>query len=132
MKSSRGQQLLNTFGALPGAHYAYYMSFQSSGSKKSNALNGARFGAEMKKLEPLEADHTKLKANFAGCEISLWLRNGVLQLAKFRNHLARLQNPLECFQIFGTDIFRFFCFRYLMSKSPFSPCNPPIIGFLSY
>ena len=29
----------------------------------------------MKKLEPLEADHTKLKANFVGCEISLWLRN---------------------------------------------------------
>ena len=25
-----------------------------------------------------------------------------------------------------------FCFRYLMSKSPNSPCNPPIIGFLSY
>ena len=31
----------------------------------------------MKKLEPLEADHTKLKANFAGCEIS---------------HLVRLRN----------------------------------------
>ena len=42
----------------------------------------------MKKLEPMEADHSKLKANFAGlrnqplaaksafgCEISLWLRN---------------------------------------------------------
>ena len=25
-----------------------------------------------------------------------------------------------------------FCFRYFMSKSPKSPCNPPIIGFLSY
>ena len=24
-----------------------------------------------------------------------------------------------------------FCFRYLLSKSPNSPCNPPIIGFLS-
>ena len=28
--------------------------------------------------------------------------------------------------------FKIFCFRYLMSKSPNSPCNPPIIGFLSY
>ena len=27
--------------------------------------------------------------------------------------------------------FKIFCFRYLMSKSPNSPCNPPIIGFLS-
>ena len=62
----------------------------------------------MNKLEPLEADHTKLKANFVSCEISLWLRNGVLQLAKFRSHLARLRNPPECFQIFATDIFRFF------------------------
>ena len=29
----------------------------------------------MKKLDPLEADHIKLKANFTGYEISLWLRN---------------------------------------------------------
>ena len=50
------------------------------------------------------------------------------------------------FQIFATDILRYFaldiwcldwhfeifCFRYLMSKSPNSPCNPPMIGFLSY
>ena len=36
----------------------------------------------MKKLEPLEADHTKLKANFAGCEISLWLRNHKVMAAK--------------------------------------------------
>nr|CAN81466.1 hypothetical protein VITISV_021276 [Vitis vinifera] len=28
-------------------------------------------------------------------------------------------------------LFKIFCFRYLMSKSPNSPCNPPIIGFLS-
>ena len=27
--------------------------------------------------------------------------------------------------------FVIFCFRYLLSKSPNSPCNPPIIGFLS-
>ena len=36
----------------------------------------------MKKLEPLEADHTKLNANFAGCEISLWLRNHKRMAAK--------------------------------------------------
>ena len=35
------------------------------------------------------------------------------------------------FPICATDILRFFCFRYLLSKSPKSPCNPPIIGFLS-
>ena len=62
----------------------------------------------MKKLEPLKAYHTKLKANFVGYEISLWLRSGVLQLAKFCNHLACLRNPPECFQIFAIDIFKFF------------------------
>ncbi|RVW58229.1 hypothetical protein CK203_109804 [Vitis vinifera] len=46
-------------------------------------------------LEPLEAGHTKLKANFAGYEISLWLQNGVLHAAKFHSHLARLQNSPE-------------------------------------
>ena len=29
------------------------------------------------------------------------------------------------------QLFEIFCFRYLMSKSLNSPCNPPIIGFLS-
>ncbi|RVW27300.1 hypothetical protein CK203_107308 [Vitis vinifera] len=31
-----------------------------------NASNGSQIGVEMKKLEPMEADHSKLKANFAG------------------------------------------------------------------
>ena len=37
-----------------------------------------------------------------------------------------LKLPDICDRHFGI-----FCFRYLMSKSPNSPCNPPIIGFLS-
>ena len=36
------------------------------------------------------------------------LRNGVLQVAKFRSHLALLRNYPDYFQIFATDIFRFF------------------------
>ena len=39
------------------------------------------------------------------------------------------------FLTFATDIlgyFDIFCFRYFMSKFPKSPCNPPMIGFLSY
>ena len=41
------------------------MLFRSSGSQQSNALNGARFGVEMKELQPLQVDHSKLKENFA-------------------------------------------------------------------
>ena len=56
--------------------YAYYMLFRILGSYKSNASNSAQFGVEMKELQPLEVDHTKLKANFAGYEITRgWLRN---------------------------------------------------------
>ena len=60
----------------------------------------------MKELQPLEADHSKLKPNFVGlqnqpsaaksqeegCEISLWLRNGVFHATKFCSPLARLRN----------------------------------------
>ncbi|RVX23421.1 hypothetical protein CK203_000008 [Vitis vinifera] len=37
-----------------------------SGSQQSTASNGSQIRVEMKKLEPMEADHSKLKANFAG------------------------------------------------------------------
>ena len=53
---------------------------------------GARFKVEIKELQPSEADHSKLKANFVG------LRNGVLHAAKFRSHLARLRNSPESSQ----------------------------------
>ena len=41
-----------------------YIPFQSSGSQESNASNGALFEVEMKELQPLEADHCKLKEDF--------------------------------------------------------------------
>ena len=62
----------------------------------------------MKELEPLEADHTKLKANFAGCEISLWLRNGALHAMKFRSHLAQQRNSPEASRYLRPTFFRFF------------------------
>ena len=44
--------------------YACYMLFRSSGSQQSNASNGTLFGVEMTELQPLEADHSKLKEEF--------------------------------------------------------------------
>ena len=44
--------------------YACYMSFLSSGSQQSNASNGAQFGVETKKLQPLQVNHSKLKEAF--------------------------------------------------------------------
>ena len=46
------------------------MLFQSLGSQESDALNGMQIRAKMKKLWPLEDNCTKLKDNFASCEIT--------------------------------------------------------------
>ena len=112
--------------------YACYMSFRSSGSQRSNASNSTRFEVEMKELQPLEADHFKLKENFA----RLWNHPFVAKMLSFccENFTAILHSatkfllklPYIC-----DRHFEIFCFRYLMSKSPNSPCNPLIIGFLS-
>ena len=72
----------------------------------------------MKKLEPLEADHSKLKANLValrnqplatksafGCEM---ISQPSCTFVKFRSHFVCLRNPPECFQIFATNIFRYF------------------------
>ena len=64
--------------------YAFYMSFQSLGSQKSNASNGAQFGAEMKELQPLQADHSKLKEEFC-----IMLRNHPFVAKWFRSHFAQ-------------------------------------------
>ena len=42
-----------------------YISFGGLGSQESNASNGVQFGAETKKLWPIEGNCTKLKRNFA-------------------------------------------------------------------
>nr|CAN62575.1 hypothetical protein VITISV_008481 [Vitis vinifera] len=91
---------------------------QRSGSQQSNASNGSQIGVEMKKLEPMEADHSKLKANFAGlrnqplaaksafgCEM---ISQPSCSSAKFRSHFVRLRNSPECFQIFATIVFCYF------------------------
>ena len=83
----------------------------------------------MKELQPLEADHSKLKEDFCttaksalGCEnVVLLLRNFHSHFAQFRGVLLKL--PDRNFEIFF--------FRFFMSKSTNSPCNPSIIGFLS-
>ena len=119
-----------TFGALPGVQFMYTICHFEA--REVNASNGARFRFEMKELQPLEADHSKLKENFAR------LRNHpfVAKMLFFccENFVAILHNAME-FLLKLSDIcdqhFEIFCFRYLMSKSPNSPCNPPIIGFLS-
>ena len=118
--------------------HAYYMLFRSSGIQKSNALNGAQIRAEMKKLWPLEDNRTKLKDNFANCEITKFKLWNQPFLAKwtpsaceiFTGHVASCEIHLCAPRYLRPTLLDFF-FKYLLFKSPFSPCNPPIIGFLS-
>ena len=50
---------------------------------------------------------------------------------EFRSHFAQCRGVLLKLPDMCDQNFEIFCFRYLMSKSPKSPYNPPIIGFLS-
>ena len=118
--------------------YAYYMLFRSSRSQESNALNGAQIRAEMKKLWLLEDNRTKLKGNFTSCEITKCkLRNQPFPVKWtlsaceiFLGHVASCEIHLSAPRYLQSTLLDFF-FRYLLFKSPFSPCNPPTIGFLS-
>ena len=74
--------------------YACYMSFRSLGSQKSNASNGAQFGVEMKKLQPLQVNHSKLKEAFFKVLqnhpfVAKWFRNLFEQCCGFPPEVAR-------------------------------------------
>ena len=112
--------------------YACYMSFRRSGSQQSNSSNSMRFGVEMKELKPLQAYHSKLHEDFCtAVKLAFCCENLVLLLRKFHSHFAQCAGVLLKLPDICNWHFEIFCFRYLMSKSPNSPCNPPIIGFLS-
>ena len=64
------------------------MSFRSSGSQQSNASNGVQFGVEMKELQPLQADHSKLKEEFCTALrnhpfVAKWFRSLFVQCCGF-------------------------------------------------
>ena len=72
-EENRGQQLQSSCTLLehfPSPFCTCYIPFQRSGSQESNASSGVQFRVEMKKLQPLQDDHSKLKEAF--CKV---LRN---------------------------------------------------------
>ena len=91
-----------------------YIPFQISGSQESNALNGVQFGVEMKELQPLQADHSKLKEEFCTALrnhpfVARWFRSLFVQCCvsplkfpvtmeaeyhKLKDHFAALRNQL--------------------------------------
>ena len=70
------------------------MSFRSSGSQQSNASNSAQFGVEMKELQPLQADHSKLKEEFCPALrnhpfVAKWFRSLFVQCCGFPPEVSR-------------------------------------------
>ena len=74
--------------------YACYMLFRSSGSQQSNGSNGVRFWVEMKDLQPLQADHSKLKEEFCTALwnhpfVARWFRSLFIQCCGFPPEVSR-------------------------------------------
>ena len=73
--------------------YTYHMWFWSLGSQESNASNGVQIRAEMKKLWPLEDNHTKLKSHIQLAKSKFNLQNGQFNLRNFHKSYFNLRNP---------------------------------------
>ena len=102
-----------------------YIPFQSSGSQESNASNRVRFGAEMRKICPSEDNCSRL------------VRNSHNTL-KFAQHLQLVRNSHNTRTTFAQPmrganfpLFRRLHARYFCINFHSSPCNPPMIRFLS-
>ena len=72
----------------------FYIPFQSSRSQESNASNRVWFGAEMRKLQPLEYDCSKLKEGFSKVLrnhpfVAEWFRSLFVQCCGFPPEVAR-------------------------------------------
>ena len=138
-RNSRGQQLLDTFRALSRVHFMHTICrfefwevrIPTLQTVHKSELKWRSYGHWKQVTPSWKAISQAVKSQSVGCEISLFMPNGDFQLANFCSPCCMLWNPPKCFQLFATNSFRFFFFRYFLFKSPFSPCNPPIIGFLS-
>ena len=89
LDDSHGSHFLSTYWSPIDA---FYIPFQSSGSQQSNASNGAQFGVETKKLQPLQVNHSKLKKAFCKSVAKspfLWFRSLFVQCGGFPPEVAR-------------------------------------------
>ena len=91
-----------------------YIPFQSLGSQESKSSNRVRFGAEMRKIWPSEDNCSRL-------------------VRKFRTTPSKFAQPMRGanFPLFLPTPHEIFSFGYFCINFHSSPCNPPIIRFLS-
>ncbi|KAL6332883.1 hypothetical protein AAG906_019395 [Vitis piasezkii] len=80
-----------------------YIPFQSSGSQESNASNGVRIGAEMRKIWPSQDNCIQLKDKFASCEFGTPTCEIKAYLAKWKwNTATQSQRSPTCESDFAT------------------------------
>ena len=107
IEDSNCSLLLHFWSTYRSPFSTYYIPLQSSGNQESNSSNHVRFGAEMRKIWPLQDNCIQLKDKFASCKNELQraklkptLRNGngiqphshrEAQLAKVILQLANLE-----------------------------------------
>ena len=78
------------------------------------------------------------EGQFRSYEITRWSLQNQPLAAKWRPSACQISQPIlhACEILLSASRYLWptlldFFFRYLLFKSPFPPCNPPIIGFLS-
>ena len=120
-----------------------YIPFQSSGSQESNSSNCVRFGAEMRKICLSEDNCSRLVRNshntlkfaqhFQLVRNSHNTRTTPSACVKLAQHSHNTRTPHAwCkFSSVPPTPREIFSFRYFCINFHSSPCNPPIIRFLS-
>ena len=88
LDDSRSSHFWSTFWS---PNDSCYIPFQSLGSQQSNASNGVQFGVETKKLQPLQASHSKVLRNqtFAARILQHFCTVRCFSFRRCTNHAAR-------------------------------------------
>ena len=119
--------LLHFWSTFRSPFSTFYIPFQSSGSQESNALNRVWFGSEMRKIWPSEDNCSRLVRNF---RTTPWLCEPCAKLAQHSHNIRTAHAWCEFSSVPPTPR-EIFSFRYFCINFHYSPCNPPIIRFLS-
>ena len=138
MKHSKWQSLSATFGALPGVQFMHTYVVSKLGKSRIQRFKRCIIRSWNEGVTAIGSRSYKAEGQFCG------LRNHKRMAAKSAIGCKMVSFMLRNFAaiLHGCEIllklpdicdrhFEIFCFRYLMSKSLNSPCNPSIIGFLS-
>ena len=128
-EENRGQQLQSSLALLEYfPKFIFYILYTISKLRKSTIQCFKRYVIRSWNEGVIAIASRSLQAEgrfLHGCEISLLLW-------EFRSHFVQctgvlLKLPDSCDRHFWIFFFRYFCINFHSS-----PCNPPIIGFLSY